>query len=375
MNDAAVIRPEARAAFARWPLPEGLDTPAVVVDLPTMEGNIRRMATALAERGVGFRPHTKTHKCVEIARRQLDAGADGITTATIGEAEVFAAAGIRDIFIAYPVWPSSPKARRLAALAERCRLRVGIDSAAAAAPLGDVARGLEVLIEVDSGEGRTGVPDAGAAADVAGAARAHGLNVVGVFTHGGHSYRSPGATGEAADDEVRSLLTAAEALRADGHDVQVLSSGSTPTAIASARDGVTEERPGTFVFGDRQQTALGAVRPEDVAMAVAATVVSVSASPRRFVVDAGAKVLSKDGPPTVAGFGAVPTYPDAVVTRTFDHHGIVEIGAGERPSAGEVVTVVPNHACPVVNLADELVIVEDGKIVDRWPVDARCRNR
>jgi D-serine deaminase-like pyridoxal phosphate-dependent protein len=366
---------ERRAALAPWPLPDGLDTPAVVVDLPTMERNIRRMVTALAERGVDLRPHAKTHKCVRIARRQLDAGAAGITTATIGEAEVFADVGVRDIFIAYPIWPSPPKARRLAALAERCRLRVGLDSAAAAPLLGEAAGRLEVLIEVDSGEGRTGVPDPGTAVTVADAARRHGLTVVGVFTHGGHSYRSSDAPDGAADDEVRTLLAAAAAMRAAGHDVQVLSSGSTPTAIASARDGVTEERPGTFVFGDRQQVALGAIGPGDVAMVVAATVVSISASPDRFIIDAGAKALAKDSPPTVDGFGALPAYPHATIVRTYDHHGIVEVGDGARPALGDVLAVVPNHACPVVNLADELVIVEAGKVVDRWPVDARARNR
>lgn len=375
---------EQRATLAPWALPEGLDTPTVVVDLPTLERNIGRMASALAARGVDLRPHTKTHKSLRIAKRQLAAGAAGITTATIGEAEVFAEAGIEDIFIAYPIWPSPAKARRLAALVARCRLRVGIDSVEAAEPLGAVARmarragaagGLPVLVEVDSGEGRTGVPGPTQAAAVADAARRHGLDVVGVFTHGGHSYRSVDAPGQAATDEVETLLAAAGALRAAGHPARVVSAGSTPTAVASAREGVTEERPGTFVFGDRQQVVLDAMPAADVALAVAATVVSASASADRVVLDAGAKALAKDLPPTLVGFGALPAYPAATIVRTYDHHGVVDLGGGRRPALGEVVAVVPNHVCPVVNLAEELVIAAEGRVVDRWPVDARARNR
>ncbi|HEX5494968.1 MAG TPA: alanine racemase [Mycobacteriales bacterium] len=364
--------------MAPWAMPGGLDTPVAVVDLPTLERNIARMAGALADRGVALRPHAKTHKSVQVARRQLAAGAAGITTATIGEAEVFAAAGVTDIFVAYPVWPSPPKARRLAALSGRCRLRVGLDSTDAAGPLGEVARaagGLEVLVELDSGEGRTGVPDPAGAVAVADAARRHGLDVAGVFTHGGHSYSSATAPGPAADDEVRTLLAAAAALASAGHHVRVVSAGSTPTAVSSARDGVTEERPGTYAFGDRQQVALGAAGPADVALAVASTVVSVSAAAGRFVLDAGAKTLAKDSPETLVGFGALPAWPEATIVRTYDHHAVADAGGAERPKPGDVVAVVPNHVCPVVNLAAELAIVADGRLIDRWPVDAATRNR
>lgn len=366
------------STFAVWRLPEGLDTPAVLVDADAVTANIAAMVAALAARGVDLRPHAKTHKSVAIARRQLDAGAVGITTATLGEAEVFAGAGLDDLFVAYPVWASAAKAPRLRALTEECRLRVGVDGVEGAAALGHAVAGarrrLEVLIEVDSGEHRTGVSGAEQAVVVADAARAAGLVVRGVFTHGGHSYRSPDAGAPAAQDEVDALGAAGAALGTAGHAVDVVSAGSTPTARRSARDGVTEERPGTFVFGDRQQAALGAFDPAALALVVAATVVS-TAVPEQFVLDAGGKTLAKDRPAVVDGHGLLPSHPDAVITTVYDHHAIVEVRGGPRPEVGDVLAVVPNHVCPVVNLADELLVVRDGQVVDRWPVDARARNR
>lgn len=358
-----------------WNLPDRLDTPATVLDVDRMDRNIARMAATLAGRGVALRPHAKTHKSLHVARAQLLQGAAGITVATLGEAEVFAAGGVEDIFVAYPVWATDPKAARLRQLAGRTRLRIGVDSAAGARQLATALGGapVEVLVEVDSGEARTGVATPAEATAVADAAGAAGLPVVGVFTHGGHSYRGPDAGVGAADDEVRTLSAAARALQKHGHDVSVRSAGSTPTAELSARDGVTEERPGTYVFGDRQQVRLGACTAADVALVVATTVVSVTAG--RAVLDAGAKALSKDLPATVAGYGLLPDYPEAVITRVYDHHAVVDPGDGPLPRLGEVLGVVPNHVCPVVNLVDELVVVSGGRVVDRWPVSARGRSQ
>ena len=160
-----------------------------------------------------------------------------------------------------------------------------------------------------------------------------------------------------------------------GLDARVVSAGSTPTATGSARGAVTEERPGTYVFGDRQQAALGAVGPDAIAAGIAATVVSVAAADHRFVVDAGAKVLGKDVATYVAGHGEIPELGGAVVARIYDYHGVVEVAAGAPlPEVGQVVVVLPNHICPVVNLVDSMTMIRDGRVVDRWPVDARGRN-
>jgi D-serine deaminase-like pyridoxal phosphate-dependent protein len=355
-----------------------IDTPALVVDLDRMDAAIARMATTMAERGVVLRPHAKTHKSIEVGRRQLAAGADGLTVGTIGEAEVFADGDIEDLFIAYPLVPLGPKAARLRDLAARCRLRVGVDSAIGVRAVADALgpeRGLvRLLVEIDSGGRRSGVapPDAGGVARVAADI---GLTVVGVFTHGGHGYAGPDARLAAADDEVRSLTEAAASLRSAGIEPLVVSAGSTPTAVDSARGAVTEERPGTYVFGDRQQVYLGSIAPDAVAAVVATRVVSVNAAERRFVVDAGAKILGKDVAAYMPGHGEIPELGGAVVARVSDYHGVVELVPGAAaPEVGGVVTVVPNHICPVVNYVDAFLVARGGDIVDRWPVDARGRN-
>ena len=357
-----------------------LETPAVLVDVDRVDANIERMASFMRARGIALRPHAKTHKSVEVARRQLAAGAIGLTVATIGEAEVFAANDISDLFIAYPVMATGSKGVRLIRLAERCRLSVGVDSIEGATALAGAFRGSasqpSVSIEIDAGGRRSGV-EPEAAGSLARRVADLGLPVVGVFTHAGHGYAGPDRRSVAADDEATGLSVATEALRAEGIEPTVISAGSTPTAMLSARPPITEERPGTYVLGDRQQNALAGARPDQfdsVALVVAATVVS-HGTRGGFLVDAGAKSLAKDVARFLEGHGSVLGYPEAVLTRVNDHHGIAEVPDGTpRPAIGEVVLIVPNHVCPVVNLVDELVVVQGGRVVDRWPVDARGRN-
>jgi len=367
------IIPPALSAAAR----ATIDTPALVVDLDRMDAAIALMQRSMSERGVALRPHAKTHKSIEVGRRQLAAGASGLTVGTIGEAEVFADGGLRELFIAYPLVPLGPKADRLRALAARTSLRLGIDSVvgarAIASALGDARDRAKVLVEIDSGGRRSGTPPEAAGA-VARAAADLGLEVVGVFTHGGHSYHGPDARAAAADDEVRCLTEAAASLRAAGIAPIVISAGSTPSALGSARGAVNEERPGTYVFGDRQQVALGSIAPDAVAAVVAARVTSVSEAGRRFVIDAGAKTLTKDVPAYVSGHAAIPEL-DAVIARVSDYHGVVEVPDGAAlPEIGQVVVVVPNHVCPVVDLFDGFHVVRDGAIVDGWRVDAHSRS-
>ena len=360
------------------PLPRDLDTPCLIVDLDRAEANARRMGAAAAERGVALRPHVKTHKSVALARMQLDAGAHGITVGTLGEAEVMAAGGIDDIFIAYPVWADGLKADRLRSLHARTPLVVGVDSVAGAENLAAAVAGLStplrVLVEMDSGGRRTGVADPAAALAVARGARDAGLTVIGVFTHGGHSYREPGARVGAAVDEVTTLGAAADALRADGFAIERISAGSTPTAVLAAAGQVNEIRPGTYLLGDRTQVVLDAIPGDGIALVVAATVVSTSVA-GQVVLDAGAKALTKDRAPYLEGFGSIPAYPEAVIERLFDYHAAVVIPPGTpAPTLGEVVAIVPNHVCPVVDLYDSFVAVRAGASEGRWPVDARGRS-
>jgi D-serine deaminase-like pyridoxal phosphate-dependent protein len=358
-------------------LPAGIDTPRVLLDVARLDANIRRLQTELDARHIALRPHAKTHKSVEVARRQISAGARGITVGTLGEAEVFVAAGIVDVFLAYPLRADGPKADRLRALhAVAPDLRIGVDSADSAARLAAAVAGsgrrLEVLIEVDPGNGRTGLADPATAVHVAQAARHEGLEVVGVFSHGGHGYRLGGATGAGAD-EIRTLTDCADALRSARFAIGVVSAGSTPTMLTAASGEVTEIRAGTYVYGDRQQWALGAIPADGCALAVAAMVVSVHDD--RVVLDAGAKALTKDRADWLTGHGALVGYPELVIERVNDYHGIVPTAPGvARPALGEVVAIIPNHVCPVVDLVDEITAVGADGSVSSWPVDARGRS-
>jgi D-serine deaminase-like pyridoxal phosphate-dependent protein len=359
-------------------LPAGLDTPAVVIDLDIVERNARRLGDELGRRGIALRPHAKTHKSVALGRLQVDAGARGLTVGNLGEAEVFAAAGLDDLFIAYPIWAESPKAARLRALhdLDSLRLVVGFDSIAGAERLAAAVEGsrrpLAVVLELDPGNRRTGAP-AQVAGLIATAARNLGLDVRGVFTHGGHAY-APGAAEPAGADEVATLTSGASALAAEGIEPVVVSAGSTPTQLTAAVVPVNEIRAGTYLIGDRQQWFIGAVPGNGVAIAVAATVVSAAVD-GQVVIDAGAKTLTKDVASYLEGHGLLPAYPDAIIERVSDYHGMVRIPLGSpRPAVGEVVAVIPNHVCPVIDLRDSFVATRSGVIVGVWPVDARGRS-
>jgi D-serine deaminase-like pyridoxal phosphate-dependent protein len=350
-------------------LPHDLETPAAVVDVRRLERNLARMAIAADAAGVALRPHAKTHKSVHIGRRQLSSGAVGLTVATMAEAELFAAAACPSVFIAYPLWAGSgDRGARLAALRDHTDLRVGVDSLEAAARLAAAVPGLKVLVEVDSGQHRSGVLP-GQVAALAAACRTLGLDVIGAFTHPGHAYTAPGDVPRAAEDE-RGALAAAGAALADFADGQpVLSGGSSPTAAAGIRAPLTEVRPGTYVFGDRQQMHLAGLKAEDIALVVAARVVSVQ-RPGEAVLDAGSKALSSDRPSWLPGHGLILEAPEATVAILSEEHAVAR-GLSTRLSVGDLVRVVPNHVCTVVNLTSELVVVSDGRVIERWPVGAR----
>jgi D-serine deaminase-like pyridoxal phosphate-dependent protein len=358
-------------------LPAGLDTPRLVVDRDRLIANIEGLQAALDRRGIALRPHAKTHKSVRIARLQLEAGARGLTVGTLGEAEVFLAAGIDDLFVAYPILADGPKAARLRDLHDGApKLRVGVDSTGGVERLAAAVAGsrpaLHVVVEIDPGNRRTGVASPDVAVDVARAAGAAGLVVDGVFSHGGHSYE-PGASATAGADEVRSLTAAADALDRAGIDVAVVSAGSTPTRLTAATGRVTEIRAGTYALGDRQQWVMRAIAAEGCAAAVAGTVVSTLGD--RLVLDAGAKSLTKDRAGWLDGYGHVAGYPGLRIDRLSDYHAVATVEEGaQRPGLGSVVAVVPNHICPVVDLFDDFLVVSPDGAVETWPVDARGRS-
>ncbi|HEY5783366.1 MAG TPA: alanine racemase [Microlunatus sp.] len=350
-----------------------VDTPSPIVLVDVMQRNIDRMQDFAAEHNLDLRPHVKTHKCVEIGRRQVQSGAVGITTGNVGEAEVFAAAGFEDIFLAYPVWPSGTKGNRIRRLAQTTRMRVGVDNLAAIEALAEAMREepdrLQVVVEIDCGARRSGAPPA-AAGDLARAARKRGLVPVGVYTYPGHGSSGPGSREAAAQDQQAALTAAVRSFGDVGITAEVVSAGSTPTVAFSTSSVITEIRPGEYVFCDMDNTRLGACTEDQIALFVAATVVS-DWVPGQAILDVGTKALGREGN-LEKGYGAIAG-TKAVLAKLNEYHGFLTVPAGEpRPSVGTVVPVVPNHVCPVVVNFEELIVTDSaGSSLQRWPVDAR----
>lgn len=337
-------------------------TPHLRLDVTVLDRNLEAMADLAAANHLSLRPHAKTHKSLEVARRQLAAGAVGLTVATIGEAEVFAEV-CDDLFIAYPLWVDAADGQRLRALAERTRLLVGCDSVESARKLSRLP--VEVVVELDSGHHRSGVQPA-EAGELAARISELGLRVRGVFTFPGHSY-SPTTRASAAADEAAALAVATSSLAAALVPARLVSGGSTPSADFSRAGILNELRPGVYVFGDAQQVELGTIGLEQVALTVVATVVSHAGG--RVITNAGSKALGADRAPWATGYGRVLEVPDARIVALSEHHSTIK-WPGALPKLGSPVLLVPNHVCNAVNLADSYRLTDGGT----WPVDARGRN-
>ena len=346
---------------------------------------MQALATAGGKR---LRPHAKTHKSPVVAKWQLDAGAIGICCAKLGEAEVFADAGVGDIRLPYPLHPSN--ADRVVRLLDRVRLSIITDLAETArewsAAMVAARRTLDVLVKVDVGFHRCGIdPHRPDAADfLAEVAALPGLRFRGLLSHAGHCYLA------ASQDEVRDIATreaellaelAAQA-RAKGATVEEISVGATPTApFSAAIDGVTELRPGNYVYFDRMQVGIGAASLADCALTVLATVVTKHKD--RVIFDSGSKTLTSDGARGAgAGYGVVFTsVEDAsavdeglLIERLSEEHATVRVVNGSTPlQVGDRVRILPNHSCVVSNLVDEIALVDGMTVVDRIPVAARGR--
>jgi D-serine deaminase-like pyridoxal phosphate-dependent protein len=347
-----------------------LDTPVATVDLDAVERNVARMQAYCDEHRLDFRPHIKTHKLPAIAHMQVRAGAVGISCQKLGEAEVMEAAGLRDILITFPL-VGAAKAERLAALAGEADVSVVGDSAVVAQGLSPALAhaGTEVgfLVECDTGFGRTGVQTPQAAADLAELVHSlPGLRFDGLMTY-------PTLPGSGP------LLRATiEEIRARGLEVAKISAGGTPTFFSNHEvPEVTEVRAGTYVYGDRSCIANGTVPLEDCALRVRATVVSRPTA-ERGILDSGSKTLTNDPAEEASGggHGLIVEYPEARVYALSEEHGHVDFSAcARRPEVGEVVTVIPNHACGCTNLHDEVAVHRSGRMVGFWPVAARGKLR
>lgn len=367
------------------------DTPYLAVDKKLLNKNIQAMAIQTAKAGIRLRPHVKTHKTPEIAKAQLAAGAIGITVATIGEAEVFAKKGIKDIFIAYPLFVTESKLKRLKSLARKVELTLAVDSIAGIKALASGLSGVKVLVEIDSGHHRSGC-EPKRAGSVALTAKSLGLNPIGVFTFPGHSYKPKGAK-QAVADEQSAFALAVESMAKVGIEAQVISSGSTPSAAMSAEVSkgkrgkkplVNELRPGVYVFNDAQQLELGTCTQKQIALWAVATVVSIHDN--RMILDSGSKTLGADKAAWASGYGRLLDFPEARIVALSEHHATVAFpkakkgGVGARsagrksPKIGDLVRVVPNHVCNAINLFDLVYLVQDQKVVGSWKILARGKN-
>lgn len=359
-----------------------LDTPALVIDLDRVEANVNEMATRTKSAGVRLRPHTKTHKMPEIAQLQLDAGASGITCAKLGEAEVMVAAGFDDVLIAYPLYGDS-KLRRLATLRDRARILVSLDSPEIAEGLGPigVASGspVEVYVEVDTGHHRMGrAPGADTVELVTRVASVAGVVVVGLLTHAGHAYAATtiderdAVVAREIEDLTRTRSLCAEA----GVDFSEISVGSTPSAgLEMFRQGVTEVRPGTYVFNDTAMINLGVATQSTCAATIVATVVA-RPTPERFIIDAGTKCFTSDGVGR-ANWIQVVGRDDLTMSFITEEHGVgsLDLARGGALRVGDKLQLIPSHVCPVINLFDVASTSRGEVVVGELAVAARGKVR
>jgi D-serine deaminase-like pyridoxal phosphate-dependent protein len=363
-----------------------LDTPVVLVEIAKLQANLSRMADRVATAGHGevrLRPHAKTHKTREIAQRQLELGAIGLAVAKVGEAEAMVGAGVEDLLIAYPVL-GDQKYERLLPLLDKALIRIALDSleVAEAASGFFAARGarLPVLIEIDTGFGRTGVQSSAEALQLAEQIdELKGVEVAGVMCFGGQAYQTSDADEQAEIGRAEGLTSVqvADLLSGHGHTAKTVSVGSTPTAAAAASvQGVTEVRPGVYAFGDLKQVQLGTARLEDCALTVLATVVS-HPRPERYVVDAGLKALAGENYGW-GTYGRLLEHPGLVLDWAAEEHGVILVPEGApdpKLRIGDKVRIVPDHACGTVNMHDVLIAVDGDAVVEVWPVIGRGRVR
>jgi D-serine deaminase-like pyridoxal phosphate-dependent protein len=368
--------PTPLAANVTLPIPvtdPRLATPAVLVDLDVVDANIARMASFARRGGFALRPHIKTHKSVGMAERQAEAGAVGICCATASEAEVMIAGGVRDVLLAYPL-VGPRKLERVARLLGSSSLTLISDSKAVTATYRQLAqsigRSIRVMIEIDTGMHRVGIDPRNAVAMAADIAGGNDLAFAGIMTHAGHSHDAKDQLGieAVARQEAAVMGAVREDLERAGFEVPVVSAGSTITApYFHAGDGITEIRPGTYIYNDLRTLAAYACTADAIGAFVVATVISLDAD--RVTVDAGSKTLttSRDG---VYGFGHLRDRPESRFTRLSEEHGVLAMtGAQSRLAVGDRVQILPIHVCAWMDLQPEIYGVRNGQVVERIAVE------
>ncbi len=361
---------------------EELDTPALLIDKRVMMENVAAMQQYADRQHVKLRPHTKTHKTPALAKLQEEKGASGITVAKVGEAEVMAAHGLKDIFIANQI-VGETKLKRIRKLAESIQISFGIDCVEHVKQIEQVFREsekkAEVLIEIEVGEGRSGVIEERDFCHILEAIQtSDAVHLKGIFSHDGHTYQAESKAhcqtlyNEAVNRTLRFAQIAEEA----GMPLEVVSIGSTPPFLFQfdIPKGVTEIRPGTYILMDASQSnVIGTY--SHCAASVLTTVIS-KPTERRVITDVGAKGLTAQtrtkGLTKTEGLGKVKEYDDVFVSSVFDEHAIIyHEGFRQSVQIGEKVQIIPNHICPAVNLHEKAYLIQDGEVVEELEISCK----
>jgi D-serine deaminase-like pyridoxal phosphate-dependent protein len=355
-----------------------LDTPALLIDLDIFERNLARVGDYAHKHGLRLRPHTKTHKSPVVGRKQLASGAVGLTVAKVGEAEVMLRSETPDMLVAYPVIGRG-KLDRLMQVAKKTRLTVALDSMHAAHQLSDAARAAQVIIgvlaETDVGLGRVGVTPGQELIGLArGIHRLPGLSFEGVTFYPGHIKD----VGEHGRRQLQELSQIVGSILCDFQNaaipVKIVSGGSTPTLYYSHEiPGLTEIRPGTYVYNDVNTVESGACGWEDCAASILVTVVSTS-RPRQIIVDGGSKTFSSDrlAHSSEVTFGRIVEAPECAFRKMNEEHGYLDVtGVQEQFAVGDRLQIIPNHICVAVNLHERVYGVRKGEVQEIWEVEGR----
>lgn len=354
-----------------------LETPAVIIDLDIMEKNLKHTAELARNAGVKLRPHCKTHKSIWVAKKQLEYGAAGITVAKLSEAEVMVNGGIDDILVAYPI-VGEKKLKRLEKLIKRASIIVCTDSVEVSQGLSDLGvsmgRKIKTYVQVNSGLQRCGrEPGEETVELVKSIIGLPGIEIIGLITHAGFSYDYVGEDSirAAAHKEADALLTTQKMLEKEGIEIKEISVGSTPTSkFIGEMSGVTEVRPGAYVFGDDQQLSTGIISEYECAMHILTTVVS---TPREgsAIADAGLKTLCSDGCPHREGYGMCRTDHRIYISDLCEEHGIMKVPSDVKLKVGDRLEILPNHCCAVANMHDYIYGVRNGIVERTIKIDAR----
>ncbi|MGI6092763.1 MAG: D-TA family PLP-dependent enzyme [Negativicutes bacterium] len=355
-----------------------IDTPALLIDKDLMENNLYSMQKKADKYGVNLRPHTKTHRMPELAKLQMKLGACGITVAKVGEAEVMANNGLTNIFIANEI-VGKTKLERIKALNRKITIRIGVDNEYQVNQLEEVfeneEKGIEVLIEIEVGENRSGVITVDQLINLANhIKRKKKVILKGVFSHEGHSYKAkdPETCIKASIESQQRTLHAGNLLKELGIAIDTISIGATPSMMhAEIVEGITEIRPGTYIFMDVGQGS--AINDFTKCAATVLTTVISKPTEERIVLDAGAKSLTSqnrsEGICSTQGYGLVKNSDNIRLSGVFDEHGLIYSKAfSEYIQVGDKIEVIPNHICPTCNLYEKAYLVSKCSIIKEVPI-------